>query len=95
MFIESPKTAGKVKTAFCKKWLEKAEQIIIFYSQSYYDSFWDRNDSLQIWEVLDSKSYSFVKSRNIKTALSEIGYIESINFDEHCEKSILWFYGTL
>lgn len=122
MFIESPKTSGKVKTAFCKKWLEKTErlmrqkpenlpfckivalidvpnywcsQIIIFYSQSYYDTFWDRNDLSQTWEVVDAKPQSLVKARNIETTLSEKGYIETINVDGNCKKSILWFYGDL
>ncbi len=27
-FISSPKTSGKVKTAFCKAWLQKTEEII-------------------------------------------------------------------
>ena len=27
-FISSPKTSGKVKTAFCKVWLQKAEEIL-------------------------------------------------------------------
>ena len=27
-FISSPKTSSKIKTAFCKKWLEKTENII-------------------------------------------------------------------
>lgn len=122
MFIQSPKTSGKIKTAFCQKWLEKTgdiierkpenltfckvvalidvpnywnSQIIIFYSQSYYDTFWDRNDSFQRWEALDLKAPSFVKSRNIKTVLFEKGYMEIIKSDEVYEKSILWFYGDL
>lgn len=28
MFIESPKTSAKIKTAFCRKWLEAAERFI-------------------------------------------------------------------
>lgn len=27
-FISSPKTSGKVKTAFCRAWLQKTEQIL-------------------------------------------------------------------
>ena len=27
-FLESPKTSGKVKTAFCRKWIEKTEEFI-------------------------------------------------------------------
>ena len=122
MFIQCFKTSGKVKTAFCQKWLEKTRQfisqkpdnlpfcnvvamidvpnywnsqIIIFYSPSYYDTFWDRNDSLQVWEVLDCKAQSFVRARNIETTLSEKGYIETMNVDGNYTKSMLWFYGDL
>lgn len=27
-WLSKPKTSGKIKTAFCKKWLEKTEEII-------------------------------------------------------------------
>lgn len=122
MFIQSPKTAGRIKTAFCQKWLEKtldiirkkpenlpfckvvalidspnywSSQIIIFYSQSYYNTFWDRDDSFQSWEALESKEQSFVKLRNIKTTLFEKGYREIINDEGHREKATLWFYGDI
>ncbi len=72
--FSKPKTSGKIKTAFCKKWLEKTEeiignkpkdlpfckvvaaitypdvresQIIIFYDEEYYNSFWTGKDLIR------------------------------------------------
>ena len=73
-WLNSPSTAGTVKTAFCKAWLEQCQrfiqakptnlsfcrvvavlcepllgesQIVIFYSQEYFETFWKRNYSDQ------------------------------------------------
>lgn len=119
-FIEVNKTSGKIKTAFCKKWIETAEkfilqkpknlpfckvvavipvpnfhssQIIIFYSEEYYNSFWDRNGPDQFWTPLESE-YSFCKQRNIQTLLAEKGYHERM-VDEEIYETDLWCYGEL
>ncbi|RHS51998.1 DUF3916 domain-containing protein [Clostridium sp. AM46-21] len=108
-----------MKTAFCKKWLEKTEeiignkpkdlpfckvvaaitypdvresQIIIFYDEEYYNSFWDRKGPYQIWTRVDDKR-SFAKERGIMTKLPEIGYIEELNDEDYYTKSNIWFYG--
>lgn len=122
-FIEATKTAGSVKTAFCRKWLEKTEdfiaqkplnipfckvvavisepnfwssQIIIFYSEEYYNTFWKRDGPYQKWEFIDDKTKSFVTPRNIKTDLVEKGYYEVYIDDEDVYKPhTLWFYGEL
>lgn len=118
MFIESDKTSGKVKTAFCREWIKITEsfislkpedlqfckiiavisvpyywssQIIIFYDEEYYNSFWNRNGPEQFWEPIKQK-YSFSKERNIETSLNEICYHEKIIDDEVFECD-LWFYG--
>lgn len=118
-WLSKPKTSGKIKTAFCKKWLEKTEefinnkpkdlpfckvvaaitypdvrnsQIIIFYDEEYYNSFWNRKGPYQIWTLMDKK-YSFAKERGIVTELPEIGYIEELNDEDYHTKTHIWFYG--
>lgn len=70
-------------------------QIIIFYDEDYYNTFWDRTSNEQTWLPIDSEFVSFVKSRNIKTTLQEKGYIELAMEENVQRKSILWFYGEL
>ena len=120
-FIESFKTSGKVKTAFCRKWLETTEkfidqkpknqgfckivaiisvpnfwlsEIIIFYDEDYYNSFWNRNGSEQFWTMKQDKD-SFCKERNIDTSLQEMCYCETIIEENRTYKRDLWFYGDL
>lgn len=121
-WIESPKTSGKVKTLFVKKWLEKtaefirlkpegvpfckvvavidepylwSSQIIIFYSEEYYKTFWDRKGPYQTWRFIEDKTKSFVKPRNIEVDFTEKGYHEVCIEDDYAIKSTLWFYGEL
>lgn len=118
-FISSPKTSGKIKTAFCKAWLKKTEeitnqkppslhfckvvallnpdnlwesQIIVFYDQSYYDSFWTRDTAEQSWISIEDREISFVRERHIETSLKERGYLETISESDFYKESILWFY---
>lgn len=122
MFVASPKTDGRVKTAFCRTWLQKTEeiisqkpsglpfckvvaiidegnlwesQIVIFYDEEYYGSFWTRNTPDQVWTLIDDPTKSFVKERHIQTRLNEIGYSETISESDFCMKSTLWFYGEI
>ena len=121
-FISSSKTSSKIKTEFCKAWLDKtaeiieqkscvqsfckvvavidefdlwASQIIIFYDEDYYESFWSRNTMEQTWKVIDREGMSFIKERHIETNLKEKGYFETGNDLEVIHKSILWFYGDV
>ena len=121
-FISSPKTSGKVKTAFCKAWIQKTEefinqkpldltfckvvaiideddlwesQIVIFYDENYYKSFWARSASEQTWTPIKDPAKSFIKERNIETQLTEIGYLETISEVDFNKKSALWFYGDI
>ena len=121
-FISSPKTSGKVKSAFCKRWLEKTDeiieqkpcdlpfcrvvavideldlwnsQIIIFYDENYYSSFWQRNSLKQIWTPILNHSKSFIQERNIESKLKEKGYYETISDIDFFHKTILWFYGDV
>jgi len=66
-------------------------QIIIFYDEEYYRSFWHRSGPVQTWEV--SKQMSFTRRRNIATILPEISMKETIHDDDFSRKSVLWFYG--
>ena len=120
-WLNSPSTAGTVKTAFCKAWLEQCQrfiqakptnlsfcrvvavlcepllgesQIVIFYSQEYFETFWKRNYSDQSWLPLN-KGSSFTAKRGITTALTEMGYEETLLVDGKTIKSTLWFYGEL
>ncbi len=70
-------------------------QIIIFYDEDYYCTFWERTSIEQTWKPIDSRHISFTKRRNIQTALHEKGYIELLTDEEVQRKSILWFYGDL
>ncbi|MCH5320305.1 MAG: DUF3916 domain-containing protein [Eubacterium sp.] len=71
-------------------------QIIIFYDESYYKSFWKRNGPEQYWTPI-KQNYSFCKKRNIKASLQEICYHEKIVNEEGLIESErdLWFYGDL
>lgn len=72
-----------------------SSQIIIFYDEEYYNTFWDRKTSEQLWEKITDKNLSFVHEKGIKTSLKEIGYIETMEEDDYICKSVLWFYGEL
>ncbi len=118
VWLAMSKTSGKIKTAFCRKWLEKTEefiakkpkdlpfckvvaaitspdvrnsQIIIFYDEWYYSTFWDRNSKYQKWTPLEKGS--FAKERNITTALPEKGYREDNFDDDFTYGTDIWFYG--
>ena len=69
-------------------------QIVIFYSQEYFETFWKRNYSDQSWLPLN-KGSSFTAKRGITTALTEMGYEETLLVDGKTIKSTLWFYGEL
>ena len=121
-FISSPKTSEKIKTAFCRTWLQKTagiigqkpkdipfckvvavidegnlweSQIIIFYDEDYYNSFWERSSVEQTWLPIDSDTRSFAKEHNIKTSLKEKEYIEILSDEDKQSKSTLWFYGDI
>ncbi len=117
-WLSMPKTSGRVKTEFCRKWIKKTEeiilrkpkdlpfckvvaavccpdvrssQIIIFYDEKYYSTFWKRDGVYQKWTRIEGKS--FAKERNIKTDLPETGYIEELQDEDYNCKSYIWFYG--
>ena len=69
-------------------------QIIIFYDESYYNTFWDRNTDYQKWELIERK-YSFIRDRGIQTSLSEQGYTQTLYDEDITIKSTLWFYGDI
>lgn len=121
-FISSPKTSGKIKTAFCKAWLDKTakiieqkpcgisfckviavidaldlgnSQIIIFYDENYYNSFWLRNSTEQTWAPIIKQGMSFIQERHIESSLKEKGYYETITDLDFTHKTVLWFYGDI
>ena len=116
-WIEMPKTSGKVKTEFCRKWISKTEEfvrqmadqegfhrvvavisypelwnseIIFFYDEEYYQSFWDRKGPYQTWTRLENRS--FAAERGIKTKLTESGYLEELMDEDFTYRGFLWFY---
>ncbi len=121
VWLDKPKTSSKIKTAFCKAWIRKTEeilkekprefefckvvcvicipkvrdsQIIIFYNQNYYESFWNRHNEYQDWtEISDGRS--LIKERNIITELKEYGYKETLNEEDYTVVRDLWFYGEV
>lgn len=121
-FVSSSKTCGRLKTQFCKTWLEKTaeimeqkpdclsfrkvvavidefdlweSQIIIFYGQKYYNSFWSRTSDEQIWNPIENQGKSFIQERHIVSSLKEKGYHEIIDDFEHSRRTTLWFYGNV
>ena len=121
-FISSSKTSGKIKTAFCKAWLDKTaeiiehklncfpfckvvavldelalgnSQIIIFYDESHYNSFWLRDSNEQTWHPITKQGKSFIQERHIVSALKEKGYYETIIDEDFTSKTTLWFYGDI
>ena len=67
-------------------------QILIFYNEQYYATFWDRKGPYQIWTPV-KENKSFAKERGIATALPEKGYIEELFDEDYHTKSYIWFYG--
>lgn len=121
-FISSPKTSGKIKTQFCKAWLDKTaeiieqkpkylsfckivavvdefdlweSQIIIFYDENYYNSFWSRNYTERAWNPISEQVRSLIQIRHIETNLKEKGYLETITDLDFIKKTNLWFYGDV
>lgn len=71
-----------------------SSQIIIFYDENYFNSFWNRTGPEQFW-IPTEQGYSFCKERNIATSLQEICYHEKIDDDDGVFEDDLWFYGDL
>lgn len=69
-------------------------RIIFFYDEEYYNNFWNRNDSYQVWNKLDQKK-SLKQKLNIKTNLKEIGFKETINDEDFKYETELWLYGDI
>lgn len=69
-----------------------SSQIVIFYDEKYYSTFWDRNDIYQKWVPISDTKNSFLKRSQISTTLSERGFYEIIHDDDFSYKGELWFY---
>ncbi|MDP4177371.1 MAG: DUF3916 domain-containing protein [Bacillota bacterium] len=71
-------------------------QIIIFYGENYFNSFFERNSEYQKWILLPSNRDVLSKlGIAIPTGLSSRGYREEI-IDNDCEYiSEIWFIGEL
>ena len=69
-------------------------QIIIFYSEKYFQDFWTRNSSEQTWELI-TPTISFTKIRNIETSLDEICYKETIRDDGIDYVDKIWVYNDI
>lgn len=70
-----------------------SSQIIIFYDEHYYNTFFDRKGDYQVW--IPVENYSFVGSRGIDTDLNEKGYLEILHEDDYTSKCEIWFYGEI
>ena len=68
-----------------------SSQIVIFFDEVYYKTFWDRKGPYQRWDRMD-EGKSFVADRGITTELVETGYIETLYEESDCYRSTLWFY---
>ncbi len=72
----------------------RESQIIIFYDQKYYDTFWNRHNSYQDWSRLP-EGRSLMKERNIETELKEFGFKETLTDEDYTVVYHLWFYGEV
>ncbi|MDO5521426.1 MAG: DUF3916 domain-containing protein [bacterium] len=92
-FIEqkpSELTFCKVVSLICEQNLWDS-QIIIFYSEDYYNSFWNRQGDEQKW-TLNKEDHSLIQERNVQTKLKEVSYDEEIIDENEKFSEILWFY---
>ena len=91
---EKPKTYPfcRVVSLICYPELSRS-QIIIFYDEKYYSSFFDRNDDYQQWMPIKNRSLKY--DRKIETKLIEKGYYEIIKDKDDIFRSTLWFYGEI
>ena len=121
VWLDMPRTSSKIKTAFCKAWIRKTEeilkakpknfefckvvcaicipyvrdsQIIIFYNQKYYETFWNRHGDYQNWSKIPD-GRSLMKERNIVTDLKEYGFKEILTDEDYTSVSQIWFYGEV
>ena len=64
-------------------------QIIIFYDEDYYQTFFER------W--IEDSGASLMKSRNIEREIGEMRYFDPMDYYSRGKniKSELWFYGEL
>ena len=69
-------------------------QIIIFYNQKYYETFWNRHGDYQKWFKI-SDGRSLMKERNIVTDLKEYGFKEILTDEDYTSVSQIWFYGEV
>jgi len=72
----------------------RESQIIIFYDQKYYDTFWNRHGGYQDWSRI-SDDRSLMKERNIETELKEFGFKETLTDEDYTVVYHLWFYGEV
>ncbi len=72
-----------------------ASQIIIFYDENYYNSFWLRESKCQTWTPITQKGLSFIQKRNIGSRLKEKGYYEKTDDSGSIRQDRLWFYGDI
>lgn len=72
----------------------RESQIIIFYDQKYYDTFWNRHGGYQDWSRI-SDGRSLMKERNIETELKEFGFKETLTDEDYTVVYHLWFYGEV
>lgn len=71
-----------------------SSQIIIFYDEQYYNTFWDRKGPYQTWTPIDDRR-SFCREQYMETQLSEKGYHETIVDEDFTFEGELWYYGEL
>lgn len=71
-------------------------QIIVFFGESYFESFFDRNNECQKWILLDSnRNISKELKVDVPSGLDVKGYREEIIDDDNKSISELWFIGEL
>ncbi len=69
-------------------------QILIFYRNSDYDTFWDRKDiQYQKWSRISKDS--LIAKLHVTINLTEVGYLEEISDELGYRKQKIWFYGDV
>jgi len=70
-------------------------QIIIFFSENHFRTFFERNTQAQRWVLIKSKSLSKEWNLALPTGFSERGYREERKDEDGFHKSQIWFIGQL
>ncbi|PQV63469.1 Protein of unknown function (DUF3916) [Abditibacterium utsteinense] len=86
------KTRVVVAVTLPKIW---QSQIIIFFGEDYFGSFFERNTEAQRWTLMEGKSLSRQWNLALPATFSERGYCEERKDEDEFHRGQIWFIGQL